>query len=163
MDMTELMTIAGAGELEECSRCPRRQPAGGSIFASCCPEHWSLTACPAMFVFRDPSVSKKGCAGDGKVCCYCHEDGTARNHRNFMSRFGIDSTQIFTTNAVLHGMEGKNSDPPMGAIRCCANTLRRQIDLIQPEVIVTFGKTAIQAIYLIFNQPPPHSMAEVAG
>ena len=111
--ITDLLSTAEKAQLPPCKECPRRTAVLGKdrLFASSCKKHFSRTPCKAMFVYRDPSRSEKGCAGDNLVCAYCHEDATAIRHRELMERYKIDHKQIYNTNAVLCGTKSKNKAP----------------------------------------------------
>lgn len=165
-DMKHLLRSAKEAALAECKDCPRSLSMLGNderLFASCCKDHYSLEPCLVMFIYRDPSRSKVGCAKDNLICCYCHDDQTALNHRKLMEHYKIDTKQIYNTNAVLCGSRSKNSAPSTAVIRKCSKVLRRQIELINPGIIVTFGLEAVKTTCLALDLDAPKRMSDVAG
>lgn len=72
--------------------------------------------------------------------------------RELLRDVGVDPSDAFLTNAVKHfcsqqrGRRRMQKAPAQGEIEACNIWLRREIDDINPRVIVTLGTTAIKAI-----------------
>jgi DNA polymerase len=65
---------------------------------------------------------------------------------------GLDRRQIFITN-ILKDRPPDNRPPQRGEIELYTPFLRRQIEIIQPEVIVTLGRFAMEFILTELNMP----------
>src|SRR6476620_7367867 len=73
-------------------------------------------------------------------------DQSGRNFDRFLESIGLPRSKIFITSAALcnpRSTSGANRRPSSTEIRNCSNLLRRTIDLVQPEVIVTLGTVAL--------------------
>ena len=78
-----------------------------------------------------------------------HGDTSGRNFEDLLSFAGISRNDVFVTNAVLcnpKDKEGNNSTPTLAEAANCHPFLRRQIDLVNPKIIVTLGNTALRAL-----------------
>lgn len=76
-------------------------------------------------------------------------DQSGRNFARYLDSIGLTRARIFITNAVLcnpRKESGANRKPSNGEISNCAEFLRRQIDLIDPRVVVTLGAVALAAL-----------------
>lgn len=60
-----------------------------------------------------------------------------------LESIGLDRKEVYITNIVKCRPPG-NRDPKAGEIEACAPYLERQIDLIQPRMIVTLGRFAME-------------------
>ncbi len=86
-----------------------------------------------------------------------HGDRAGENFEHLLAQSGISRYDCFITNAVLCNPKddaGNNSTPLRSEIANCSGFLKRQIELIQPLLIVTLGNQALQALKLI----APHSI-----
>ena len=63
----------------------------------------------------------------------------------YLKRAGINERQVFICNTV-YCWPPKNRVPKPSELKCCRQNLDDNIDLVKPEIIVTLGKTATEAI-----------------
>jgi uracil-DNA glycosylase family 4 len=78
-----------------------------------------------------------------------HGDVAGGNFEDFLQNAGIHRADIFVTNAVLcnpRDAKGNNSTPLPSEIVNCADHLRSQIDLVNPDIVVTLGAVALKAV-----------------
>jgi uracil-DNA glycosylase family 4 len=149
VDIAELLAAAKHAQLPECQRCERR---GAPGFGVPCAKHFATGAAPAMFVLRDPGSAEGGAVATQRLCVYCNSDRTAINGRRFLDAHQIDSTKIYPTNAVLHAGYTK-ATPSRAAIAACARVLQRQIDLVDPTVIVAIGQHGALGVIQALGAP----------
>lgn len=86
-----------------------------------------------------------------------HGDRAGANFEDLLEFAGINRSEIFVTNAVLcnpKDVAGNNATPSQLEVANCANFLKRQIVLVDPEVIATLGSTALNALTPI----EPHTL-----
>lgn len=105
-----------------------------------------------MFIGEAP-----GRLGADQTSIPFHGDVAGRNFEDLIAFAGISREEIYVTNAVLcnpRDDSGNNSTPLQREISNCSGFLRRQIDLVNPKVLVTLGATALQALSAI----EPHSL-----
>ncbi len=105
-----------------------------------------------MFVAEAP-----GRLGADRTGIPLYGDKTGDNFEKLLSNIGWDREQIFVTNAVLcnpRNEQGNNSTPTKTEIANCNVYLQMTIQVIQPDVIVTLGKTALDAMTMI----SPHNL-----
>ena len=79
-------------------------------------------------------------------------DQSGRNFDRFLESIELPRSQIFITSAALcnpRSASGANRRPSSTEIRNCSDFLTRTIDLVQPQVIVTLGTVALEALKLI--------------
>lgn len=77
-----------------------------------------------------------------------HGDKAGHNFEELLDLSGIRRSDLFITNAVLcnpKDSKGNNSTPTELEITTCASFLKRQIDLINPQIVVTLGAVALRA------------------
>ena len=80
------------------------------------------------------------------------DDASGRHFGALLEAAGIDREQIFISNAVLCNPRddaGRNRRPLRAELAQCGHWLRRQIEEIDPAVIVTLGVTALEALSAI--------------
>lgn len=78
-----------------------------------------------------------------------HGDTSGRNFEDLISFAGISRNDVFVTNAVLcnpKDSEGNNSTPTLAEAANCNPFLRRQIELVNPKIVVPLGNTALRAL-----------------
>lgn len=78
-----------------------------------------------------------------------HGDTSGRNFEDLLTFAGISRNDIFVTNAVLcnpKDKEGNNSTPTQLEAANCQPFLRRQIELVNPKIVVALGNTALRAL-----------------
>ena len=76
-------------------------------------------------------------------------DQSGTNFERFLSSIGLRRAEIFITSAALcnpRKPSGANRRPSAGEINNCSEFLRRTIALINPQVIVTLGGVALDAL-----------------
>lgn len=81
-----------------------------------------------------------------------HGDTSGRNFEDLMSFAGISRNDVFVTNAVLcnpKDKDGNNSTPTLAEVANCQPFLRRQIELVNPKIVVTVGNTALRSLAAI--------------
>ena len=76
-------------------------------------------------------------------------DQSGRNFERFIASIRLPRASIFITNAALcnpRTRAGTNRKPTTEEVANCAEFLRRQIELIDPPVVVTLGAVALAAL-----------------
>ena len=76
-------------------------------------------------------------------------DQSGRNFARYLASINLARSEIFITNSVLcnpRKASGANRKPTTIESANCADLLRRQIELIDPQVIVTLGAVALAAL-----------------
>jgi uracil-DNA glycosylase family 4 len=76
-------------------------------------------------------------------------DQSGRNFERFLGSISLKRTEIFITSAALcnpRSATGANRRPAASEIRNCSDFLQRTIALIDPDVIVTLGTVALEAL-----------------
>ncbi len=79
-------------------------------------------------------------------------DQSGKNFDRFLAATGLKRSEVFITSAVLcnpRAASGANRRPATQELRNCSDFLRRTIDLINPQVIVTLGGVALEALNLL--------------
>lgn len=64
-------------------------------------------------------------------------------YENILKFIGLNRDEVYTTNVVLCRPPG-NRDPEPYEIKRCSEYFRRQVELVKPKLIVTFGRFAAQ-------------------
>ena len=91
-------------------------------------------------------------------------DQSGRNFQRYIDSINLARAELFVTNAVLcnpRKSSGANRRPTSAEIANCSDYLRRLVELIDPAVIVTMGRVALEAV----GRVAPHSLSlkESAG
>ncbi|MGI9104909.1 MAG: uracil-DNA glycosylase [Pyrinomonadaceae bacterium] len=76
-------------------------------------------------------------------------DQSGHNFARFLASIKLARSEIFITNSVLcnpRKESGANRKPAIGESLNCADFLRRQIELVSPQVVVTLGAVALAAL-----------------
>ena len=79
-------------------------------------------------------------------------DQSGKNFDHFLASAGLPRSEIFITSAALcntRSVTGANRRPTSTEIRNCSDFLQRTIELINPQVIVTLGGVALEALKTI--------------
>ena len=79
-------------------------------------------------------------------------DQTGKNFDCLLEHIGWKRNEIFITNSVLcnpQDKDGNNAHPRCRELKNCNEYLRRTIEIINPEVIVTLGAYALKALNII--------------
>lgn len=128
-----LVTSVGA-----CTACPRMCESKRVLNRGCGP----LTA-RVMIIGEAP-----GRLGADSSELPFHGDKSGHNFEALLEVAGIRRSDVFITNAVLCNPRdhvGNNATPTEIEIVNCSRNLKRQIDLLQPAIVVTLGATALRA------------------
>ena len=141
--------------VQHCTLCPRlssrvkvMSDANGNIDSK------------ALFVAEAP-----GRLGADRTGVPLHGDKTGDNFEALLGNIGWRRQDVFITNAVLcnpRQENGNNATPSRDEIENCSAYLEMTIQLIQPEVVVALGATALKALEVIH----PHGRVlqrDVAG
>ncbi len=86
-----------------------------------------------------------------------HGDAAGKNFEDLLASSGIRRDQVFISNAVLCNPKddrGNNGTPRPEEVLNCSAFLRRQIELVDPAILVTLGAVALRATAMI----APHSL-----
>ncbi len=78
-----------------------------------------------------------------------HGDKAGHNFESLLEFANISRENVFVTNAVLcnpKDSDGNNSTPNSEELTNCSNFLKRQIELVDPAVVVSLGATALKAL-----------------
>ncbi len=81
-----------------------------------------------------------------------HGDKAGHNFEELLAFVGISREDIFITNAVLcnpKDSKGNNAPPSLLEVKSCTYFLRKQIDLVDPQIVVTLGSNALKAANII--------------
>ena len=79
-------------------------------------------------------------------------DQSGKNFDRFLAAAGIQRSQIFVTSAALcnpRAPSGANRRPTSTELRNCSSFLHRTLDLVDPEIVVTLGGVALEALKLL--------------
>lgn len=79
-------------------------------------------------------------------------DQSGRNFARFLSSINLPREEIFITNAVLcnpRKPSGANRKPTGAEVLNCSGFLRRQIEILNPRVVVTLGAVSLAALRLV--------------
>lgn len=83
-------------------------------------------------------------------------DQSGRNFQRYLDSIGLPRTSLFITNSVLcnpRTESGANRRPTTREIANCSPFLRRQIELLDPAVVVTLGAVALAALRAVAYHP----------
>lgn len=82
--------------------------------------------------------------------------GTSGNvYENVLKFIGLTRDDVFTTNVVLC-RPPENRDPELYEIKKCKSHLEKQLDLVKPRLVVTFGRFAAQTFINNFKITRDH-------
>ncbi len=99
---------------------------------------------PVMFVAEAP-----GYLGAVRSGVPLRGDRSGDNFERYCAVAGIDREAVFVTNAVLchpPGLRGGNRTPGASEVAACSRFLRRQIELVDPSLVVALGRVALDAL-----------------
>ena len=129
-------------DVKACTKCARMLNSERVFGPSC-----GTPEAKIMFIGEAP-----GRLGADSSSIPFHGDQAGHNFETLLGQVDISRYDSFITNAVLCNPKddaGNNSTPTKSEIDNCAGFLKRQIDLVQPNIVVTLGATALKAITLI--------------
>ncbi|HJR06093.1 MAG TPA: uracil-DNA glycosylase [Pyrinomonadaceae bacterium] len=101
-------------------------------------------AARVMFIGEAP-----GRAGGDRTRVPFSGDQSGQNFARYIASINLTRDQIFITNSVLcnpRKESGANRKPSTRESLNCADFLRRQIELVNPRVVVTLGAVALAAL-----------------
>ena len=134
--------VALAAEAAVCTRCPAMceraavlSDLNGSVNAR------------VMFIGEAP-----GRKGADRTRVPFSGDQSGRNFDRFLDSIQLKRSQTFITSAALcnpRSTSGANRRPTTREIRNCSDFLKRTIQLIDPNVIVSLGTVALEALKLV--------------
>jgi uracil-DNA glycosylase family 4 len=78
-----------------------------------------------------------------------HGDESGRRFELLLAIAGLARDDVFVTNAVLCNpldASGRNRRPKASEVAQCGAFLRRQIEVVDPEVVVALGVVALEAL-----------------
>lgn len=128
-----------AAEAAACRRCEAM--CGRTAVLS---ERNGSVAARVMFIGEAP-----GRQGGDRTRVPFSGDQSGRNFSRYIASINLSRDRIFITNSVLcnpRKESGANRKPSVGESANCAAFLRRQLELIQPQVVVTLGAVALAAL-----------------
>lgn len=102
---------------------------------------------PIMFIGEAP-----GRLGADASAIPFHGDKAGDNFENLLEQVGLSRYDCFITNAILcnpKDEKGNNATPSRAELSNCASFLKRQLDIVDPKIVVTLGAQALAAINLI--------------
>lgn len=76
-------------------------------------------------------------------------DQSGRNFSRYLASIGLRREEVFITNAALcnpRAESGANRRPSRSEVANCSEFLRRQIEIINPSVVVTLGAVSLDAL-----------------
>lgn len=133
--------------VQACQRCPRMAgrtrvlgPANG------------LEQSHILFIAEAP-----GRLGAERWHIPLYGDASGRNFEQLLHAAGLTRTDIFVSNAILccpQDKAGRNSRPSTLEMHNCQLHLRATLDLLNPRVVVTLGRVALDATRLLL----PHTI-----
>lgn len=126
-------------EVSACTKCERMSTSRRVLNRSA-----GLLNAPLMFIGEAP-----GRLGADKSEIPFHGDKAGHNFEGLLDFCGLDRSQIYVTNSILcnpKDKNGNNAPPNKSEINNCTDFLKRQIELIDPRLIVTLGITALSAL-----------------
>jgi uracil-DNA glycosylase len=127
-------------EAAGCRACPLWAPATQTVFGE------GASDAPVLFVGEQPG-DQEDLAGRPFV------GPAGQLFDRALAEAGIDRQHAYVTNAVKHfkfeprGKRRIHQKPNGGEIQACRFWLEREIDLVQPRLIVALGATAAQSLF----------------
>ena len=133
------------------------------IFAELVSEAAGCTRCPAM-CGRSAVLSELNGSPDARVMFIGEAPGrkgadrtrvpfsgdqSGANFDRFLNSIGLTRKEIFITSAALcnpRSESGANRKPTRKELENCSGFLRRTIELVNPQIIVTLGSVALEAL-----------------
>jgi uracil-DNA glycosylase family 4 len=132
-------------------------------FAALAREAAACRSCPAMYERRavlsdlngatDARVmfigEAPGRQGGDRTRVPFSGDASGRNLQRYLDAIGLKRADIFFTNAALcnpRTPSGANRAPSGTEVSNCSGYLRRQLEIIDPRVVVTLGRVSLAAL-----------------
>jgi DNA polymerase len=133
-------------EAAECRRCEAM--CGRSAVLSA---HNGRVGARVLFVGEAP-----GRQGGDRTRVPFSGDQSGRNFSRYLASVGLAREEVFITNSALcnpRGETGANRRPTRGEVANCSDFLRRQVEVIDPRVVVTLGAVALEALRAVEYHP----------
>jgi uracil-DNA glycosylase family 4 len=83
-------------------------------------------------------------------------DQSGRNFSRYLASIGLAREEIFITNSALcnpRSATGANRKPTREELSNCSDFLRRQVEVVNPRVVVTLGAVALAALRAVEYHP----------
>ncbi|HEX8148672.1 MAG TPA: uracil-DNA glycosylase [Pyrinomonadaceae bacterium] len=83
-------------------------------------------------------------------------DQSGRNFSRYIASIGLAREETFITNSALcnpRSATGANRRPTRAEVSNCSDFLRRQIEVVDPRVVVTLGAVALEALRAVEYHP----------
>ncbi len=83
-------------------------------------------------------------------------DQSGRNFSRYLASTGLAREDVFITNSALcnpRGETGANRKPTRAEVSNCSDFLRRQVEVVDPRVVVTLGAVALAALRAVEYHP----------
>src|SRR5215218_7917534 len=109
------------------------------------------TGASVMFVGEAP-----GRQGGDRTRVPFSGDQSGRNFSRYLASIGLAREEIFITNSALcnpRSETGANRRPTRRELSNCSEFLRRQVETIDPRVVVTLGAVALAALRAVEYHP----------
>jgi len=135
-------------EARECHRCY----GGKSIYVPGFDRNNGGSGSAVMFINERPGRIGTGNSG---VVSFDNDDPSANFFKEMFGSIGINRRDIFITNAVLchPNFEGyRDTKPNTKEMKNCLYFLARQIEIVNPKIIVTIGGSAVKSLKYLYNQ-----------
>lgn len=130
------------GEVRACTLCERMRDSARVLSFSAGNLHAKI-----MFIGEAP-----GRLGADMTEVPFHGDTAGSNFEDLLSSARIQRSEVFITNAVLcnpKDQQGNNGTPVPKEMQNCSGFLRRQIELVDPPIVVTLGSVALQSAAIV--------------
>jgi DNA polymerase len=135
---------------KEAKKCPKRKLCYGNssieISVPSPAKEFGRNKVKILFINERPGL--KGTTKSGEVNPN-NDDPTAKLFRNLFEPLGICKKRIFSTNACLcipTNDYTKNKSPSAKQVRNCSELLKKQIEILNPKLIVTLGNWGRKAL-----------------
>ena len=91
--------------------------------------------------------------GAGRTGIPFYGDKSGDNFEILLAHIGLKRVDVFVTNAVLCNplKNGNNRRPKTSEIKNCSPFLKKTLDLIRPQVVVTLGSVGLKALNLLLG------------
>ena len=139
LDERQTRFDALVAEAAACRRCEAM--CGRSAVLSA---HNGRVGARVMFVGEAP-----GRQGGDRTRVPFSGDQSGRNFSRYLGSIGLAREEIFITNSALcnpRGATGANRRPTRREVSNCSDFLRRQVEAVDPRVVVTLGAVALEAL-----------------
>ncbi|HVQ35915.1 MAG TPA: uracil-DNA glycosylase [Pyrinomonadaceae bacterium] len=135
-------------EAAQCQRCPAMCERAAVLSEQNGSPHARI-----MFVGEAP-----GRKGADQTRVPFSGDQSGKNFDRFLASIGLERQEIFITSAALcnpRSESGANRKPTRSELANCSYFLRETFELVDPEVVVTLGSVALDALKTI----EPHNLS----